>query len=879
MEEVRSYWQVASISHFCTQFQKPFKLPIFEPEELEQAFIIDIPEPPRNQNNHFVDDHNNRPSSTNGEQSGDLELDKNHVFGQGTPDDQDGVDNDDADDKGANSPDYVPPPSHDRFQLPAQPTSSSTTTTTQQQNEEQSEMHLLVKLAIALLKPHFNSKISPANWENYLGRLIDLNWVELENCPSPFHIPIISPEGIELTKNLSFNELPLSDKIDVFSALCDYRFWCDDAAELIKDYAVEELRIESVGKDSQGHEYWYFSGTRLFRENKDLSQDLIFRKKRIKELEYKLVELERARILKEQEDKRKAELERAKQLANEAREARRQDAKTNNTNNRKKAKTSTPVLPPRTGLRERRSSAASNNNDTPARTLRSRAAKQQSSEPPTPQSQQKTTRGSRNNKSNEHSDSNKAPSPELPKISPLEECKEELEKLAIKPEERTEAWRVCCESLEEWENFVAKFEKTKSTNEKYLSNYLNEYILPTIRAIYAKRAAEVKRKERELLHSLATRRVSTRIISKRAQEEEQERLAQIRDAEIQKKKAEAELRLRAELEKEMRAKKNRFVINGETSSACSENGDDSARYNLRQHQESYDLDFDGIIHPDKLCEFYEALELIVDTVRTSKHAWPFVDPVPETVPGYYDLIEEPIDLKKIRTKVEFREYRSVIEIEKDFQLLVNNCEKFNGPKNVYTKMVYKLWKSFRKNVQLYLQRDLHMNEYETFIYPPQPAPRHHEGEQTHPNTNHNGITKDHDGNDDEDHQQGAGDMNQDFMETKCDAHLAETAQDNRTVTIKFEPQKTIKVDSPINKTVNSTTNILPQLEQSSFIVKPTLQFQPTPIELPFEQDIEIAEIPPEPLGEEVIVEMSYDQCSDKNAHLIQDQQIIGQQDQ
>lgn len=39
MEEVRSYWQVTSIAHFCTLFGKQFKLPTFEPEELEQAFI------------------------------------------------------------------------------------------------------------------------------------------------------------------------------------------------------------------------------------------------------------------------------------------------------------------------------------------------------------------------------------------------------------------------------------------------------------------------------------------------------------------------------------------------------------------------------------------------------------------------------------------------------------------------------------------------------------------------------------------------------------------------------------------------------------------------------------------------------------------------
>lgn len=570
---------------------------------------------------------------------------------------------------------------------------------------------------------------SHANWENYLRRIVDSNWVELEHHPSPFRVPLISQDGVELTKNLTFNELPLSDKIDLFYALCDYRLWCEDAAEAIKDYTLEELRLESIGKDSQGYEYWYFSGTRIFRENRELSQDIILRKKRIKELEYNLIELEKTRIFREQEEKRKAELERARQLANEAREAR-LAAKKQQEETSKRKKQSTPILPPRTGLRERRSSATSNNNDSQqARTptTRSKIARQQQQQQPQEPAQTpslpKTTRSSTKNSTHNSRRQEKSVSPDIPKKSPEEECRDELKRLAITPEDRAEAWCIQCESLEEWESFATKFEKTKSINEKYLSAHVNEHLLPKIRNIYAKRAAEIRRKEKELLFSLSSRRVSTRIISKRAQEEEEERQAQLHEAEMRRKKIEAEHRLRAELEREMRARQNRFVVNGGTSSTCSEDGEElNGRYNLRQPANSSSDDFEGIIHPDNLSEFYEALELVVDTVRTSKHAWPFVDPVPETVPGYYDLITEPMDLRKLRTKIEFREYKSLIELEKDFQILVNNCERFNGPRNVYTKMVYKLWKSFRKNVRLYLQRDLTMDEYETFVYPPQPQP-------------------------------------------------------------------------------------------------------------------------------------------------------------
>lgn len=120
MEEVRSYWQVTSISHFCNIFGKQFKLPNFEPEELEQAFILDTPatgpttnhSTNHNHNNGNLKDHDESPSP--GEPARD-----NHSLNQVNP---------------------------------QQPPSSA-------QAEEQQELHLLVRLAVALLKPHFNCKI------------------------------------------------------------------------------------------------------------------------------------------------------------------------------------------------------------------------------------------------------------------------------------------------------------------------------------------------------------------------------------------------------------------------------------------------------------------------------------------------------------------------------------------------------------------------------------------------------------------------------------------------------------------------------------------------------------------------------------------------
>lgn len=169
MEEVRSYWQVTSISHFCNIFGKPFKLPTFEPEELEQAFILDIPEivkdAPHNHNNNINNSNSltiNGKDTTNtnsievnsdaDEHQSNIHDPHNHVDQQTNGDiDINGDEAGDADDE-----EYKPT----RGELARLDNQLALTQNNQQQPEEQPELHLLVKLAISLLKPHFNTRIT-----------------------------------------------------------------------------------------------------------------------------------------------------------------------------------------------------------------------------------------------------------------------------------------------------------------------------------------------------------------------------------------------------------------------------------------------------------------------------------------------------------------------------------------------------------------------------------------------------------------------------------------------------------------------------------------------------------------------------------------------
>ncbi len=106
-------------------------------------------------------------------------------------------------------------------------------------------------------------------------------------------------------------------------------------------------------------------------------------------------------------------------------------------------------------------------------------------------------------------------------------------------------------------------------------------------------------------------------------------------------------------------------------------------------------------------------------MKSNRDAWPFREAVDgKAFPMYYQVIEEPIDLSIIERKIENREYEQFEEIERDFKLMVNNCETFNGPKNGYTLMSYGVWRAFKRASLKYLERELSFDESHAFLYPP-----------------------------------------------------------------------------------------------------------------------------------------------------------------
>jgi hypothetical protein len=64
-----------------------------------------------------------------------------------------------------------------------------------------------------------------------------------------------------------FHTLSLRTKVIILNYLCDFRLDSTNVEALTAQLEAESLRIEPLGYDANGSIYWYFFGTRLYRED------------------------------------------------------------------------------------------------------------------------------------------------------------------------------------------------------------------------------------------------------------------------------------------------------------------------------------------------------------------------------------------------------------------------------------------------------------------------------------------------------------------------------------------------------------------------------------------------------------------------------------
>ncbi|XP_050600726.1 serine/arginine repetitive matrix protein 2 isoform X5 [Bombus affinis] len=147
---------------------------------------------------------------------------------------------------------------------------------------------LIVRLLEGCLPNDTRNDISTFNYQMFLRRLFRKKCQEYK-CENPFNTDV------------DFELLPLRQKVEILRALCDFRLDAEDVEQSLGNLDSDSLRVEPLGHDRKNSAYWYFYGTRLYREDYIDTSNSISHKQKSKPRDKKR-KRRRNRVAKEEEE-------------------------------------------------------------------------------------------------------------------------------------------------------------------------------------------------------------------------------------------------------------------------------------------------------------------------------------------------------------------------------------------------------------------------------------------------------------------------------------------------------------------------------------------------------------------------------------------------
>ncbi|KAJ3366388.1 hypothetical protein GGF32_005390 [Allomyces javanicus] len=105
--------------------------------------------------------------------------------------------------------------------------------------------------------------------------------------------------------------------------------------------------------------------------------------------------------------------------------------------------------------------------------------------------------------------------------------------------------------------------------------------------------------------------------------------------------------------------------------------------------------------PMSMAQFKHALSML-RAIKRLKDAHIFldpVDPVKLNIPDYPLIITHPMDLSTMERKLTTRAYATIDQLVADFNLMLDNCIKYNGPQSVFATMANNVRRSFERHFE------------------------------------------------------------------------------------------------------------------------------------------------------------------------------------